>query len=83
MTNEIVAVVDGGLLLDDGRRGGRQEECPACGGDGRVCCATWGAVRARAGEDLAFSGVGLPLWPLAPELEMAYCPFCGVSFRPR
>jgi hypothetical protein len=62
------------------RRNIPMETCPGCGGKGSVCCRTWAMVRASADEDLQFSGVGLPLWPLLSNLEMAYCPFCGNPF---
>lgn len=56
-------------------------ECPACAGEGRVCCVTWAEVRAQAGEDLVYSEVGVPLWPLSANLEMPRCPFCGRAFK--
>src|ERR1700733_1634656 len=46
--------------------------CPACNGDGVVCCETWAEVKAGS-CDLEFSGVGVPLWPLGQYLEMSYC----------
>jgi hypothetical protein len=56
--------------------------CPSCNGAGVVCCETWGVVRANAGHDLEFSGMGLPMWPLGGYLEMPRCPFCGREFKP-
>jgi hypothetical protein len=59
--------------------------CPACEGQGRVCCLTWAACRidGLAAQDLKFSGVGFPFWPLREEWEMNFCPFCGRRFKPR
>ena len=57
--------------------------CPACDGRGQVCCETWAMVRVNADDDLEFNDLGMPLWPLASGLEMAYCPFCGKRFEPR
>jgi len=54
--------------------------CPSCNGSGKVCCMTWAEVRAAAGDDLKFSGVGLPLWPLSSNVELSWCPFCGTKF---
>lgn len=55
--------------------------CPACDGKGSVCCVTWAEVRADAGQDLKFSDVGLPLWPLGRGLELPRCPWCGEKFQ--
>jgi len=59
-----------------------RQDCPGCAGKGTVCCVTWAVVRANAGHDLEYSGVGLPLWPLGSYLEMVRCPFCGKGFIP-
>lgn len=63
------------------RRKGARCVCPACNGEGWVCCATWAEVRVAAGEDLKFSCVGLPLWPLGRGVELNRCPFCGGRFQ--
>ena len=64
------------------RKGAWRQACPACDGRGEVCCVTWAEVRATAGDDLKFSGVGLPLWPLSLNTECTWCPFCGTKFTP-
>jgi len=54
--------------------------CPACRGQGSVCCHTWALALVNADQDLEFSGMGLPHWPLTNETEMNFCPFCGKKF---
>lgn len=57
--------------------------CSACDGEGRVCCGSWAMIRTSSGPDLEFNDLGMPLWPLAHDLEMPHCPFCGQAFKPK
>lgn len=56
-----------------------KEACPACVGKGSVCCQTWAYACLNGDQD--FNELGIPLWPLISDLELAFCPFCGKRFE--